>query len=488
MKKTFKRFLSSALAAVMAASVLSVGMVTSASAEEKGFGTIEITKTTTTWDFSSNIPNSSESLANNDTLHGIIVTNGSGKATLKGSEKNLSFQNDDAIAVPVPKDSVGTATLISKSSDSTRHATLNGVKKDQTKDDGAIYDFNATETNDGFLNFSFSTDSSGKEYKFQKLIVTLTSGEFEVPTTYKLTGKCTGLSKGDSFVLKKDDVSYTVTVGEEGAYSYSTQTATITAGSYDVVLKDYAIEPNKVNITAKANSETEFEISETINFTKLTLEEIASGTYKPADIEAGLPNFDTSDLTVAGTESYRGTLKFKLSSDAVVTINGKCGSSTSGRSVTVKLGDLSKTASAGGSDEDFVANVPAGDATLTLDSTNTGLKINTLKIEYVGEAKEGLEKLKDGETAIYNDTDNKVSYLIVGVTADDAANSDQLILTVGKNNTTSTTEVYESFKDGGVTVTADDIGAKYLFAVKVTGVEGTDSINNLKTTLTRALS
>ena len=136
MKKTFKRFLSSALAAVMAASVLSVGMVTSASAASSeptnhSYGKVELNeaKTVKTWTFTVNMPSSSGSnvtLNAGDTFWDIKFDKvGSGNSTLnKSGNGYLSLQPGAEISIPVPDGKSGKIYVKATSGDGKRNVSF----------------------------------------------------------------------------------------------------------------------------------------------------------------------------------------------------------------------------------------------------------------------------------------------------------------------------------------------------------------------------
>ncbi|MGN1319084.1 MAG: hypothetical protein ACI4VF_08705, partial [Lachnospirales bacterium] len=367
MKKSFKRFLSSVLATVVAVASMSFGMVTTASA-----GTVTTSSTTKTWDYSSG--NTTATLSAGYNLDGIIIDEvGSG---VKVATSNLSFKDGAKISIPVPTGSAGTLTLYASADQSTRYATLEGNNIYMAKPSSSG-DFTTAETADGDLDVSFA----GGEFKPTKIEVTLTTGSFGEVKTYTLTGNCSGLVAGTEFTLSDGTNDYSATVDEGGAtYTVTTQSGAFdTSKEYTVTLRDYSA--NSVTITAV--DDTNFTSSD-ITFTKLDFLDVPANTYTYSKINGGLPYFDLTGVTAGLSDGkYTGDIKVKLSDVATITVNGKCGSSDTSKSASVTINGEVKTSIGKSSAEDFVfSNVPAGEQTISFTSADTTFQVTSITISY----------------------------------------------------------------------------------------------------------
>jgi hypothetical protein len=110
-----------------------------------------------------------------------------------------------------------------------------------------------------------------------------------------------------------------------------------------------------------------------------------------------------------------------------------------------------------------------------------GSKIRVFYLGFTPDTENGLNVITSGQKATYiADSD---TYIIAGVTEDEFADNDKLTVSIG-NHTEDTDTVYTALKiDDNTTVTAEDIGAKYLFAIKVLGANGDSIVNNFTRTL-----
>jgi hypothetical protein len=154
-------------------------------------------------------------------------------------------------------------------------------------------------------------------------------------------------------------------------------------------------------------------------------------------------------------------MKIKLASDATVTVNGNCGSSDSKKSVTLAFGDVSKEIAGKTSAADYTSDVSAGELTIQFTSDDTTFKIVSVKVEY---KEDPFKKVENG--AVYvTDTD---TYVIAGV---DSLDADSLSVTVGstKKATETTDTVYTAVQIGDEKITAEQVGKKYLYAIKLAG-------------------
>lgn len=384
MKKGFKRFLSGALATVMAVTTLSFGMVSEAFAADYSNNNVTTQSTSKAWDYSDS--SVTGTLKVGDTFDGITV-DALGEKNSKINSGNLSLQEGTKISIPVPVNSEGTLTIYASANQDQRIATLEGNEIRMTKP-SASGTFTSNETEDGDLDLTFS----GGEYKPTKFEVTLTSGTFGEVETYTINGKCTGLAASTEFELSNGTNSYKAIVNDDGSsYTISTQTGAFdTTKIYTASLANYAVDygtANGVKLTVDPSDNTRYTADVTINFIKGELTSVPEGTYTYSEIEKGLPNFDISGITEGlNTGKYRGEIKFILDKAATVTVIGKCGSSDTSKSVTLSLGTyLNENIIGGGAVTEYRAeNVPAGTYVLSMISDNTTFQMNSIIITYNG--------------------------------------------------------------------------------------------------------
>ena len=396
MKKSFKRFLSSVLATVMAVAGMSIGMTSTAMAASYDDNVVVTTASTSkTWDFTGNT--TGVTLKTDDTVGGIVI--GTVASTKLHASGYFTTKAGSTISVPVPANSTGSLTIVANATQSSRYATLEGNNIIMTKGAGASADFTAAETADGDLDLSFA----GGECKINSMTVNLTSGSFGEVATYTLTGACTGLAAGTEFTLTNGTNTYTAKVNADGAsYAVSTQAGAFdTAATYTAELANYSASyGTEAGVTLTASDETTFTASPAITFTENVLGEIPAGTYTNNDVVAGRPNFDNTGLVGTGGK-YTGDLKIKLSQNATITINGKCGSSDTAKSVTVSVNgaQIDEAIAGGATAKDFVAsNVPAGDTTITFTSSNTTFQLTSITITYGDTPTESTESTTEAPT------------------------------------------------------------------------------------------
>lgn len=177
MKKIFKKFLSSALAAVMTATCLSVGMVTTVMATEyTEYGNVTTTSSVKEWDFVNNMPTSAINLKVGDVINGITYD----VASSSNSKLNvgyLTIQTGAQFSVPVPANSTGTVYVKATSGNAAR--TVSFVDGDETKslimNTGTTSNsatFTAAATSTGYIQFT----AAGGECKIGLIQITLDEG------------------------------------------------------------------------------------------------------------------------------------------------------------------------------------------------------------------------------------------------------------------------------------------------------------------------
>lgn len=261
MKKGFKRFLSGALATVMAVAGMTIGMATTAMAAELSSGNLKsVNGLVTTWDFSNITSNSSNAKAN-DTIEGIIVLDPGNKTYLKSSDKALSSTSKDnkdpVLAVPVESEE-GNVTLVNQANRTDRFValTVNNVpdenRKQPLSETGNSFDYTSsdiTKINDN--NYVVFTITGG-EAKFEKIEATAVLAK----GTGSITGTITGYDIADMTPepdgkFQYEGIDFTVNY-ETGSYTIpelSNGTYTITyTGTY------YTMEPVEVVVSDQENA------------------------------------------------------------------------------------------------------------------------------------------------------------------------------------------------------------------------------------------
>lgn len=198
MKKGFKRFLSGAIATVMAVAGMTVGMATTAMAADYEYGTVtQTSETVKEWGFTTNMPSSSVNIAAGDTINGITVSEvpASGTASKIHSSKYLSMQPGTVFSVPVPANSTGEIYVKAQSGNSGRNVSFKDGNETKelimnTGTTGNSADFTAAATSSG----SITLTAAGGECKIASIQITLSSGSFGEVTTYSWTLDTRGLT------------------------------------------------------------------------------------------------------------------------------------------------------------------------------------------------------------------------------------------------------------------------------------------------------
>lgn len=428
MNLKLRRTLSSFLAFVMLCSCMVVANAGSVFAADYSLAAVNISADakTKTWDFT-NAPDQGLT-ADEDTVNEIRISkSGTGTTTdrvrVNGGTLNVRSNAtvNGVIMIPVPIGSIGTIKIVANGSYTNRvlvmegyEDQLSGVNSDTTyticmnSSDGDSAEFTSSMSEDGYITLTgiprLDGSNDNVDFKAETIEVTLTSdhtfGEVVEPTTYTLTGDCSGLEAGTQFTLSNDTNSYTATVNGDGtSYTVSTTTA-ITAGAVlTPSLANYSVS-GTVTVAA-GDTDTDFTASPSITFTQLGLGALAEGTYTGVDISEGLPDFEIVDGGTAELSGnnyrIRGTITFTLNSAAEVVINARCASNTEGRNVDFLVSDGNSVAQtisyngtsatsvnivAGTESTDYSLSLPAGKYTLTATSEQTSLQIASITVTY----------------------------------------------------------------------------------------------------------
>lgn len=203
MKKGFKRFLSGALATVMAVAGMTIGMATSAMAADYEYGTVtQTSETVKEWGFTTNMPsgNSNQNLVTGDTINGsiTITATGSKANSLKraSGDNCLSIQPDGAFSIPVPANSTGTIYIQATSGNEERNVSFEDGTETKTlimntSTTGNSATFTAAATSSGGITLT----AAGGECKIGLIRITLDDDfSFGEVTTYNWTLDITGLT------------------------------------------------------------------------------------------------------------------------------------------------------------------------------------------------------------------------------------------------------------------------------------------------------
>ncbi len=190
MKFSFKRILSSALAAVMAASVMSVGMVSSVMAAAHEWGTVVTEGQTKTWTFTGAPAEGitkSQDINEGDSVNGIIFKQGTGGTNKYKANSNkpwnVSIFKGATMQIPVPANSTGTLSITPTGSDESRSLHFTDGTEDKSfamhADTEVSQKFTAAATSTGYITLTpqttKDTDTSA-EYKIGTIKVTLDAG------------------------------------------------------------------------------------------------------------------------------------------------------------------------------------------------------------------------------------------------------------------------------------------------------------------------
>ncbi|HAG04670.1 MAG TPA: hypothetical protein DCG28_04440 [Lachnospiraceae bacterium] len=268
-----------------------------------------------------------------------------------------------------------------------------------------------------------------------------------------------------------------VTTDKNGNWSISktAETSPFTVGDTLAVSMDgYSAEPSSVTLGA-GSDEYNFTAS-TITFTELTLSELTKGKfYSSTEIAAGKPNFDLSSVNWNDKNNCRvntgSVIKFISPVDGFMVLNGKSGSSS--KDVNIVIGN--NTANVPNNQvNNFVLAVNAGENTLEINEGaggSTSLYINSIVV--AGNIADTLQL--SPKNVDYYCVDATSTYIIHPVSDKEMeyaklamADSDGVAI-----DATSTDSAYTSvvFSDQSE-VTASSCGATYIYAIQVTGTDG----------------
>lgn len=489
-----KNFLSKALiASAVAATLVAVSSVSAfaATAHESGKVTVNETGDTKTWDFLENKPTSATTIADGDSIQGIVVYNrNTANKTIshKTNTDGLTFGGADmGFSIPVPKNCEGTVNFIFSSNNSNRLIDIEGLTAvgiEKSSNGGNTFNFTSTHTEDEDIDVNFTLKSGEKDgdRKLQKITVTITKGDkFPIPVNYTLSGKCTGLASDDKFTLTDGTHTYEVTADGNGNYTASNQKEAYADGKYTASLVNYNITyadgADGVTITSDGTSAT---AAPAINFEKLELQPLEAGIYDTDKVFGGMPYFDSSKLKESGKINNGEAVDFKVNEGAKVTVYWYCGSNDATKNAQASIKKGTQTIASAPEKQDGGSNLPVlhftasdleADTVYSIYSTSSGTstRIQQIIVEYS-------DKISDGATDAGSqlsyaiDTANNATYIIYGLTDADLKN-DKLTLTLG-SQTDETTEVYTTiqFAEGDTITAGEGDYAAYaaLYAVKIT--------------------
>lgn len=374
MKKGFKRFLSSVLATVMAVAGMTIGMTTTASAATYSYEYIPTKPVVNTNGYFTAGENYNTTAA---ALATTSVTNLAGETvTLDRGLKLNSSTTVDFTVTGTADVTVIWSTRLDKSSPTALSidggSTAVTDKMDKT---AGLQTYTAT-LNSGSYSIARSGGEGVLYYVSVNETVDGTLSDYKITGTCNLTDTTFKVGEYDAVV----DASGNWTVTESAA-----EAPFGVGDSLAVSINGYSANPAIVTLTSGADDKSF--VGGSIEFSQLPLSAISAGTYTYQQVEAGLPNFDVTGITSGlGTGKYRGDIKFILGDTATVTVNGKCGSSDTAKTVTVTLGSyLNETVVGGGAAADYTAsNVPAGEYTLSMVSDNTTFQLVSITITYGG--------------------------------------------------------------------------------------------------------
>lgn len=369
MKKSFKRFLSSVLATVVAVASMSIGMTVTASAATNTYELIPSATEVNTDDY---FGGSHSFQTNSGALAATSVVNAAGETVT--ISRGYKLNGSSTYTFTTTSDSSTVTMIWSARQDKTSTCTagLDGVLDTATPADGLK---TKTYTNVAAGTHTIARGASEGVLYYIRVDETFSDNA----KTYTINGTCN--LANTSFTI--GDMDATVDASGNWTASKVTESAPFAVGdSLAVSLTEYAASPESVTLAAGTDEFT-FD-GGNITFTKYELQAIAEGTYSASNIEAGLPNFDKSSLVIDGTGKYKtSSLKIMLSDVATITVNGKCGSTTSGRSASVTVNGETYTSNAGDEFTDYTfVNVPAGEQTIAFESSNTTFQVASITVTY----------------------------------------------------------------------------------------------------------
>ncbi|MBR1443787.1 MAG: hypothetical protein IJ583_09685 [Firmicutes bacterium] len=453
------------IAGVVLATTMAVSAVSAFATDynDAGKAVVSVDGKEKTWTFNTNLPTADINLKANDTLLGIKCT--AEKLKYAKNSTYLSF-NGGAIEIGVPQDSAGTITFSNTNTSGDRSITC--VDTNTTIDN---------ETAKGSNSFSFSSDnstdevikfSSTKESKITEITVTLTTGAYPLATTYAVTGKC-NLSSA-TFTLTDGTNNYEAEVDASGNFTVSTQDATkafSTEKTYSAVLDKYT---TIKNISLSTEDNVNFTISTALTFNEISLAAAEANTYTTY----ARPNFDCTPSSGDSNSKWDKNqgFSFKTSAPALVTIEVKSGTSTSGKKTVIDMIDSSEKVIAKSStvntsetktDSYFLPKADTYKFIVNEKDTTANCYINSVKIEYVNSA-----NVTNGILA----SDGTDMYVIAKIpSTTNLANYENINL---GGNTSET--IYKAVKIGTTTYGND---GNYYYAVKVSPASVANAGDNI---------
>lgn len=369
MKKSFKRFLSSVLATVVAVASMSIGMTVTASAATNTYELIPSDPVVNTSDYfggTLSFQTNAGALATTSVVNaaGDTVAISRGYKLNKGAKVTFTTTSNSSTVTVLWSARLDKDATCSVGLDGTVSATA-------TKTDGL-----KTET---YTDVAAGTHTIERGVGESVLYYVRVDENFsDNAKTYTINGTCnladTSFTIGDMDAKVDANGNWTASVTAESAPFAVGDTLAVSLG-------EYAASPESVTLAA-GTDELTFD-GGNITFTKYELQAIAAGTYDASNIEAGLPNFDKSALKVSSAGKYTGDLKLILSDVATITVNGKCGSTTEGNSASVTVNGEKFTSNAKDEFADYTfVNVPAGEQTIAFESSNTTFQVASITVTY----------------------------------------------------------------------------------------------------------
>ena len=462
-----KSLLKTMVGTVLAVSAIAVGSVSVFAFSD----TLSEDAKTRTWDFSSNTGSIAKDYAAGTAAEigdsGILVPASSG-AKITVAASYVQFRSGAKLDVPVPANSKGSITIYGNGNAGRTVTTEDGVEIDNVSA-GDTQDFTSTSAADGYI-----TLTSNSDYKFKKIQITLTDGStYQTTVKYNITGSVSGLDAGKAFTITNGTDSYEAIVKEDGTSFEVSSTEDYASGTYTASATNYNVSYGSGTGFTLTGTSPNYTASTSVTFTKKEMGILSAGVYTAADIDAGLPNFDATAITFKSGTAFaggkvNGTLKFKLDKAATVIISAKTGGSNAG---TITIGNANSDSITDKSNftNYFFENVAAGEVEVVF-SGDSGVVVSTITV--AGNIADTLVASPKGGD--YYCIDATSTYIIHPVSETELEYTSLAMSKGGAAvEATKTTEVYTSvqFADGS-TVSAEDCGATYIYAVQVTGTNG----------------
>lgn len=494
MKISFKKFISSALATVMAMACVGVVNVSSVFAAENVYylyydgGNLVNTNDYFGGTTSSTL-NSSYILSTPFTFDGESESHTCSYAMKLNSSGQVTFNV------------TGTATVEFFWSNRTNKTGTSTLKVDGTNTNET-----ATETTMGHakvenLTAGSHTITRGESIELALYAVKVTDVVSDDAKDYTISGSSNVANT--TFTLTKGNEVLEAEVGADGSWKVSktAETSPFTVGDeYTVALSEYSAEPSSIKLAAGSN-DTEF-VGGDIQFTKLALANLENKTYKGDDIALGLPNFEKqSNLKTQGTGNVKfiGDFKFKLGEASKIDMNMHTGSSTSGVDADVKVSDsngevLYEKVIRGGIDNkqtDYFMYLPAGEYTVSISSTATGspvIYINSFTVE-ADKVEESHNIVKDEsktDVAVLNNGKEK-HFVVSVIKGSDVAGKTSVSQSINGVEVAKSDTIYKSITLGEKVYDATSFGGTaedFLFASVIHNDTATTDVSS--TILTNA--